>query len=70
MGDNDDLALTLLGDDNGVTEVGDTTLNLDLVVKELLESGDVEDLVGSRLGGVDHKLLGDLLLLSTLDSAL
>jgi hypothetical protein len=53
---NDDLALTLLGDLDNVAEGTGATLNLDLVVQELLERGNVEDLVGSRLGGIDHEL--------------
>jgi hypothetical protein len=53
---NDDLALTLLGDLDNVAEGTGAALNLDLVVQELLERGNVEDLVGSRLGGIDHEL--------------
>lgn len=60
MRDNVDLALTLLGDGDSIAEVAGAALNLDLVVKELLERSSVEDLVGRRLGGVDHKLLMSL----------
>lgn len=52
-----DLALALLGDGNGVAEVTGAALNLDAVVKELLESLDVEDLVVDGLGAVDDVLL-------------
>ena len=48
-----DLAITGLGDDDLVTEVTNTALDLDTVVEELLEGGDIEDHVASRLGGVD-----------------
>lgn len=56
-----DLAITSLGDDDVVAEVADTALDLDAVVQELLEGGDVEDLVARGLRGVDDELLGDLL---------
>lgn len=65
MGNNLDLAIADLGDDNLVTEVADTALNLDTVVKELLESGEVEDLVAHGLRSVDGELVGDLLGLTT-----
>lgn len=56
VGNDLDLAVTLLGDLDLVAEVADAALNLDLLVQELLESRDIEDLVGSRLGGVDDEL--------------
>lgn len=56
VGNNLDLAITDLGDDDLVTEVADTALDLDAVVKELLESGDVEDLVAHGLRSVDDIL--------------
>jgi hypothetical protein len=59
-----DLALALLGDLDGVAEVSDAAVYLDLVLEELLEGGDVEDLVGRRLGRVDDELLGHLGLLA------
>jgi len=49
---------------NDITEVSDTAVNLDLVLKELLEGGDVEDLVAGGLRSVDDELLGDLGLLA------
>lgn len=60
VGNDLDLAVTLLGDLDGLAKVADTTLDLDLLVQELLEGGDIEDLVRGRLGGVDDELLGDL----------
>lgn len=51
-----DLALAGLGDHDVVTEVADTALDLDAVVEELLEGGDIEDLVGGRLRSVDNEL--------------
>jgi hypothetical protein len=54
--DNNDLAFALLGDLDNVAEVTGATLNLDLVVQELLERSDVEDLVGGRLRGINHEL--------------
>ena len=45
MSDNLDFALSLLRDHHGVTQVAYPSVDLNLVVKELLEGGDVEDLV-------------------------
>ena len=56
MSDNLDLAITRLGDVDLVTEVTDTALDLDAVVQELLEGGDVEDLVARGLRSVDGEL--------------
>lgn len=64
MSDDLDLALTDLGDGNDITKVSGAAVNLDLVLEELLESGDVEDLVRRWLGSVDDELLGDLGLLA------
>lgn len=61
VGDDLDLALTLLGDLDAVAEVAGAALNLDAVVEELLEGLDVEDLVVDGLRAVDDELLGDLL---------
>merc|ERR1712063_160325 len=58
-----DLSLALLADLDGVAKVTSAALNLDAVVKELLESLDVEDLVVDGLRAVDDELLGDLLAL-------
>jgi hypothetical protein len=56
VGNDLDLAVALLGDLNGLAEVADATLNLDLLVQELLEGGDIEDLVASGLRSVDDVL--------------
>lgn len=56
MSDNLDLAVTGLGDDDLVAEVANAALDLDTVVQELLEGGDVEDLVARGLRGVDDVL--------------
>jgi hypothetical protein len=53
---NLDLAITLLRDLDGVTEVTGTAVNLYAVVKELLKGSDIEDLVVRGLGGVDDEL--------------
>ena len=58
VGNNLDLAITNGVDDNVVTEVTDTALDLDAVVEELLEGRDIEDLVASGLGSVDDELWG------------
>ena len=56
MGNNLDLAIAGLGDHDVVTEVTDTALDLDAVVEELLEGGDIENLVGGGLRSVDNEL--------------
>ena len=57
VGNDLDLAIARLGDNNVVTEVADTALDLDAVVQEFLESGDVEDLVARGLRSVDDELI-------------
>jgi hypothetical protein len=52
-----DLPVTEILDQHNIPEVSDTIVNLDLVLKELLEGGDVEDLVACRLRSVDDELL-------------
>lgn len=59
MGNDLNLALTSLADDDVVTEVADTAVDLDLVLEELLEGSGVEDLVASGLLGVDDELGAD-----------
>jgi len=51
-----DLALSLLADNNGIPEVTGASINLDLVLEELLEGTDVEDLVAGGLRGIDDEL--------------
>ena len=58
VGNDLDLALALLGDLDGLAEVADAALNLDLLVQELLEGRDIEDLVAGGLRGVDDELRG------------
>ena len=57
VGDNLDLALASLLDDDLVAEVANTAINLDLFLEELLEGLNVEDLVIDRLRSVDDELL-------------
>lgn len=45
MCDDLDLPFTLLADLNRVAQITHAVIDLDLVVEELLEGGDVEDLV-------------------------
>jgi hypothetical protein len=56
VSDNLDLAIANLGDDDLVTEVTDAALDLDAVVEELLEGGDIEDLVVGGLRSIDDEL--------------
>jgi hypothetical protein len=53
---NLNLSIAKVLDLHDITEVPDTAVNLDLVLKELLEGGDVEDLVACRLRSVDDEL--------------
>lgn len=56
MSDNLDLAIALLADDNGVSQVSSAAVDLDAVVEELLEGREIEDLVIDGGGGVDDEL--------------
>lgn len=56
VSDDLNLAITGLGNDNAVTEVANAALNLDTVVEELLEGGDIEDLVAGGLRSIDDVL--------------
>lgn len=56
VGNDLDLAVALLGDDDVVTEVVGAALDLDAVLEELLEGGDIEDLVVGGLRSVDDEL--------------
>lgn len=57
VGDNFDLSITNLLDLNNVTEVSYTAIDLDFILEELLECGNVEDLVGSGLRSIDNELI-------------
>ena len=61
MGNDLDLALALLLDNDVVAQVVGSALDLDAVLEELLEGSDVEDLVASRLLSVDDELQGSQL---------
>ena len=60
MSNDLDLALALLRNLDGLPEVADAALNLDLLVQELLKGRDIEDLVAGRLRSVDDELCGQL----------
>lgn len=60
MSDDLDLAIARLGDLDVLAKVADTALDLDAVVEELLEGGDVEDLVARGLRSVDDVLCSKL----------
>jgi hypothetical protein len=55
--DNLNLSLANLGDLDYIAEVSNTSVNLDLILEEFLEGGDVEDFVGGGLRGVDDELI-------------
>ena len=50
------LAVALLRDLDGIAEVADAAIDLDLLVEELLEGRHVKDLVARWLRGVDDEL--------------
>jgi hypothetical protein len=50
------LSITNLRDGDRVTEIPNTVFNLDLVVKKLLECGQIENLVADWLGAIDGVL--------------
>lgn len=56
VGNDLNLALTLLLNNNVVAKVVGSALNLDAVLEELLEGGDVEDLVAGRLRSINDVL--------------
>jgi len=51
-----DLAVALLTNLDGIAKVAGTAIDLDAVMEELLKGGEVEDLVGDGLRGVDDVL--------------
>ena len=54
--DDLDLSISLLIDNNCVTQISDTVVDLDLVMEEFFEGGNIKDLVRSGLRCVDDKL--------------
>lgn len=56
MGNDLDLAITRLLDNDVIAQVVGAALNLDVVLEELLKGRDVEDLVARRLRSVDDEL--------------
>lgn len=56
MADNLDLSISNLRDRNLVAQVTGSALNLDLLVQEFLEGGQIEDLVAYGLRAVDGVL--------------
>lgn len=56
VSDDLNLAVTNLGDLNRFAKVAYTALNLDPIVKELLEGRDIEDLVVGGLRSIDDVL--------------
>jgi len=61
-----DLPITEILDQHNIAEVSDTIVNLDFVLKELLEGGDVEDLVARGLRSVDDELRSSVSVLYTI----
>jgi len=56
MRNNLDLPIANLGDLNNIAKVSNAAIDFDPILEELLEGGDVEDLIGGGLRGVDDKL--------------
>lgn len=57
MANNLDLSISNLRDRDLIAEITGSTFNLDLLVEELLEGGQIEDLVAYGLRAVDGVLL-------------
>jgi hypothetical protein len=53
---NLNLSVALLADLDCVTEVASAAIDLYTIMKELLESREIENFVVDRLGGIDHEL--------------
>jgi hypothetical protein len=51
-----DLSFSNLADGDGIAKVAGAAVNLDAVVEELLEGGDIKDLVVHGLGSIDGEL--------------
>ena len=51
-----DLSISNLRNCHRVSEISDTILNLDLVVKEFLECGQIKNLIADGLGAIDGVL--------------
>ena len=58
MGHHLDLAIANLRDVDGIAQVTDAAIDLDLIVEKLFESRQIKDLVADRLGAVDDVLQG------------
>ena len=56
VGNDLDLALTLLLNNDVVAQVVGAALDLDAVLEELLEGSDIEDLVAGRLRSINDVL--------------
>jgi len=54
--DHLNLPISNLADLNNIAQVPHSVINLDLVVEELFEGGDIEDLVRGGLRSVDYEL--------------
>ena len=58
MRNNLNLSVPDLAYGDCIPQVSNTIIHLDLIMQELLERRDIEDFVGSGLGGVDDELVG------------
>lgn len=56
MGNDLYLSVSLLRYLHNIAEIPNAPVDLDLVVEELLEGGDIEDFVACGLGGIDDEL--------------
>lgn len=65
---NLNLPITNILDRNNIAQVSYPTIDLNLILKELLEGGDIEDLVGGWLRGIDDVLFPVSLMRPTIPS--
>ena len=49
-------SIALLADLYGVAQISNAIVDLDLIMQEFLEGGNIEDLVGGGLGSIDDEL--------------
>lgn len=57
MRNDKDLALALLADCDGVTQVTDAAFHFDLAAQKIFKCGYIENLVCSRLGSIYNELM-------------
>lgn len=60
MGNNFNLPITLLADLHHISKIPYSVIDLDLIVQELFEGGNIEDFIAGGLTCIDDKLNGPI----------